>query len=76
MDAHNLATIFAPCILRPDHDKLHATLSQSEQQICVVEMMIERADDLFIVRTSIVCLSHVQTIFETNYLMHGGIEIA
>uniref|UniRef100_A0A158P9I5 Rho-GAP domain-containing protein n=1 Tax=Angiostrongylus cantonensis TaxID=6313 RepID=A0A158P9I5_ANGCA len=50
MDTRNLATIFAPSILRPDHGKLHATLAENEQQIAVVETMIAHVDEIFRVR--------------------------
>lgn len=47
MDARNLATIFAPSILRPDHAKLHASLAENEQQIAIVETMIAHVEDVF-----------------------------
>lgn len=49
MDARNLATIFAPCILRADHDKLHATLAENEQQICIIETIILEVETIFTV---------------------------
>lgn len=47
MDARNLATIFAPSILRSDHGKLHATLAENEQQIAIVETMISHVEEVF-----------------------------
>mgnify|MGYP001574278569 CR=1 FL=1 len=49
MDARNLATIFAPCILRADHDKLQATLAENEQQICIIETIILEVETIFTV---------------------------
>ncbi|CAD6184313.1 unnamed protein product [Caenorhabditis auriculariae] len=49
MDARNLATIFAPSILRADHEKLHATLAENEQQIAVVETMITCVEEIFVI---------------------------
>uniref|UniRef100_A0A914X5Q7 Rho-GAP domain-containing protein n=1 Tax=Plectus sambesii TaxID=2011161 RepID=A0A914X5Q7_9BILA len=55
MDAHNLATIFAPSILRPDHSKLQATLNESEAQIIIVETMIEYVDEIFAIPKDFQC---------------------
>ncbi|KAK6730128.1 hypothetical protein RB195_006909 [Necator americanus] len=55
MDAHNLATIFAPSILRPDHGKLHATLAENEQQIAIVETMIAHVEEVFRIPKELQC---------------------
>ncbi|VDM61539.1 unnamed protein product [Angiostrongylus costaricensis] len=55
MDTRNLATIFAPSILRPDHGKLHATLAENEQQIAVVETMIAHVDEIFRIPKELQC---------------------
>ncbi|KAK5977456.1 hypothetical protein GCK32_006113 [Trichostrongylus colubriformis] len=55
MDARNLATIFAPSILRPDHGKLHATLAENEQQIAIVETMIAHVEDVFRIPKELQC---------------------
>lgn len=47
MDARNLATIFAPSILRVDHDKLHETLAENEHQVIIVETMISNVEEIF-----------------------------
>ncbi|CAJ0962892.1 unnamed protein product, partial [Mesorhabditis belari] len=47
MDARNLATVFAPCILRANHDKLHNCLAESELQIGIVETMIRHVEEIF-----------------------------
>ncbi|VDK41761.1 unnamed protein product [Anisakis simplex] len=47
MDARNLATIFAPSILRSDHAKPHTTLTDNDAQVTVVETMIEYVDSIF-----------------------------
>ena len=52
MDARNLATIFAPCILRADHDKLQASLAENEQQICIIETIILEVETIFSVCSS------------------------
>ncbi|VDM45852.1 unnamed protein product [Toxocara canis] len=49
MDARNLATIFAPSILRADHAKLHTTLTDNDAQVSVVETMIEHVDSIFMI---------------------------
>uniref|UniRef100_A0A915C0Q7 Rho-GAP domain-containing protein n=1 Tax=Parascaris univalens TaxID=6257 RepID=A0A915C0Q7_PARUN len=49
MDARNLATIFAPSILRTDHAKLHKTLIDNDAQVSVVETMIENVDNVFMI---------------------------
>ncbi|KAK6045441.1 RhoGAP domain protein [Cooperia oncophora] len=55
MDARNLATIFAPSILRPDHGKLHATLAENEQQIAIVETMIAHVEEVFRIPKELQC---------------------
>ncbi|KHJ91727.1 RhoGAP domain protein [Oesophagostomum dentatum] len=55
MDARNLATIFAPSILRPDHGKLHATLAENEQQIAIVETMIAQVEEIFRIPKELQC---------------------
>ncbi|VDM76772.1 unnamed protein product [Strongylus vulgaris] len=55
MDARNLATIFAPSILRPDHGKLHATLAENEQQIAIVETMITHVEEVFRIPKELQC---------------------
>ena len=50
MDARNLATIFAPSILRADHGKLEASLAENESQITAVETLIQHYDTVFRVR--------------------------
>ncbi|PAV63486.1 hypothetical protein WR25_01440 [Diploscapter pachys] len=55
MDARNLATIFAPCILRADHDKLHATLAENEQQICIIETIILEVETIFTIPKDLQC---------------------
>ncbi|KAJ1346318.1 hypothetical protein KIN20_001075 [Parelaphostrongylus tenuis] len=55
MDTRNLATIFAPSILRPDHGKLHATLAENEQQITVVETMIAHVEEIFKIPKELQC---------------------
>ncbi|WKX88981.1 hypothetical protein Q1695_008546 [Nippostrongylus brasiliensis] len=55
MDARNLATIFAPSILRPDHGKLHATLAENEQQIAIVETMISHVEEVFKIPKELQC---------------------
>ncbi|CAI5439071.1 unnamed protein product [Caenorhabditis angaria] len=47
MDGRNLATIFAPSILRADHDKLHEHLAENDQQCTVVETMISNVEEIF-----------------------------
>lgn len=47
MDTRNLATIFAPSILRPDHYKLHVSLADNNAQIAIVETMIDFFDSIF-----------------------------
>lgn len=47
MDAKNLATIFAPCILRPDHDKTAAILQENEMQVTTLETMITHVEEMF-----------------------------
>lgn len=47
MDARNLATIFAPSILRVDHDKLQETLAENESQVTIVETMISNVEEIF-----------------------------
>ncbi|KHN73286.1 Rho GTPase-activating protein 6 [Toxocara canis] len=49
MDARNLATVFAPSILRADHAKLHTTLTDNDAQVSVVETMIEHVDSIFMI---------------------------
>ncbi|CAJ0594420.1 unnamed protein product [Cylicocyclus nassatus] len=55
MDARNLATIFAPSILRPDHGKLHASLVENEQQIAIVETMIAHVEEVFRIPKELQC---------------------
>ncbi|KJH52916.1 RhoGAP domain protein [Dictyocaulus viviparus] len=55
MDTRNLATIFAPSILRPDHGKLHATLAENEQQIAIVETMIAHVEEIFRIPKELQC---------------------
>ncbi|VDP29959.1 unnamed protein product [Heligmosomoides polygyrus] len=55
MDARNLATIFAPSILRSDHGKLHATLAENEQQIAIVETMISHVEEVFRIPKELQC---------------------
>ncbi|VDN34801.1 unnamed protein product [Cylicostephanus goldi] len=55
MDAKNLATIFAPSILRPDHGKLHASLVENEQQIAIVETMIAHVEEVFRIPKELQC---------------------
>jgi hypothetical protein len=71
MDVKNLATIFAPSILRPpDHTKLQASLTESDAQISIVETMIESVDDIFVVGCchSIIIIFHsdIERIAKSN----------
>lgn len=49
MNAHNLATVFGPTILRQTGGKLTQTWSENDAVIRVMETMIDRCDDLFTV---------------------------
>ncbi|CAI4230204.1 unnamed protein product [Auanema sp. JU1783] len=55
MDAKNLATIFAPCILRPDHDKLQLNLAENDMQVTVMETMITHVEDIFRIPKELQC---------------------
>ncbi|CAB3407437.1 unnamed protein product [Caenorhabditis bovis] len=60
MDAHNLATIFAPSILRADHDKLQESLAENEQQITIVETMITNVEEIFKIPKELQCKIYTQ----------------
>ncbi|CAI2307441.1 unnamed protein product [Caenorhabditis sp. 36 PRJEB53466] len=55
MDARNLATIFAPSILRVDHDKLQETLAENELQVTIVETMISNVEEIFKIPKELQC---------------------
>ncbi|ULU10630.1 hypothetical protein L3Y34_014716 [Caenorhabditis briggsae] len=55
MDARNLATIFAPSILRVDHDKLQETLAENESQVTIVETMISNVEEIFKIPKELQC---------------------
>jgi hypothetical protein len=55
MDARNLATIFAPSILRPDHAKLQTSLNDNDMQVTVVETMINNVEELFSISKDLQC---------------------
>ncbi|KAF1771082.1 hypothetical protein GCK72_002907 [Caenorhabditis remanei] len=60
MDARNLATIFAPSILRVDHDKLQETLAENELQVTIVETMISNVEEIFKIPKELQCKIYTQ----------------
>ncbi|RCN39825.1 hypothetical protein ANCCAN_14259 [Ancylostoma caninum] len=67
--ARNLVTIFGSSILRPDYEKLDATLARNEQQIAILETMIANVEEVFMDRHAVLETCLAFTVFRDDLFL-------